>query len=418
MIVHHLASQAGGGAGRAAENLAKELGREGQTHVLFCPHQPAPQSRWHSLFPQPWRDRRLRSRWARLLLSLAKKGRPQSPEPLALAHVGTVPPQGHRFWDCDIIHLHWLGDSWLDFTAFANRIPPRLPVVWTLHDLNAVSSICHYPGEACEALSTGCGACPWVGGATGSLTLRASFRAKEFFFRTVRPWLVTICAWQDRLTRTSPLGMLATDVRQIANAFDLERWDAGQTRSDARAELGLEPGARYALLGAASLKNRRKGIDLAVSAAPPGWRWLTFGRGSPSFPAGTPATHFGEVSDPRRLASIYAAADLFVLPSREECLAQTGLEALANGTPVLTFADTGPADYVVAGATGLLAGQKDPASLRLQMEAFARHPALGDQTAVRRAFRSLHAAHFAPAVVRARYGDLYSAALADPRSRG
>lgn len=418
MIIHHLASTREGGAGRAAENLATALGRQtGQTHRLFSAHTSAQTTPWTGLFAKTPRDRRLPSRWARLLLSLAKKGRPRSPEPLNLAHVGTIPPRDHPFWNCDILHLHWLGDSWLDFRQFAAAIPAHIPVVWTLHDLNAVSAICHYPGSACDALPSGCETCPWVGGATGTHTLRASFSAKDTFFRATTPHLVTICAWQDRLVRNAPLGLLAADIRLIGYAFDADKYDADQTRAKARIALGLDATARYALLGAASLKNHRKGADLALDAAPAGWRWLTFGAGGNDLLPGADSVHFSKVSDPQKLAVIYAAADIFVLPSREECLAQTGLEALANGTPVLTFSDTGPADYVIPGETGLLAGHKDSASLRACLTEFPAHATLQNQDAVRAAFRRLHARHFALPTVSAQYTDLYLAALANPRKR-
>jgi len=415
MIVHHLASKPAGGAGGATARLVDQLRRSGGTHRLFCAASATPSPCWATLYYSLPRPRGLRARLHRLLLSLAKKGRPRSPEPLSLAHLGTTPPPEHELWNCDILHLHWLGDGWLDFAELARRLPPRLPVVWTLHDLNAVTAICHYPGEHCDCLPTGCQQCPWVGGPGGRRILRDSFAAKHAFFAAHHPHLVSICHWQDALVRASPLGHLATDIRLIRNAFAFYPETAPPSRASARHTLGLAPRARYLLLGASNLDNPRKGTDLVLDLAPPGWTWMAFGDGSDKVRLPPDTVRLGRIDDPARLNLVYAAADLFVLPSREECLAQTGLEALAQGTPVLTFANTGPADYVIPGQTGLLATPISASALRQAIGTFPDHPSLSSQTAVRAAFSRLYAADYAPAVVTAQYGDLYTAACATTR---
>lgn len=63
-------------------------------------------------------------------------------------------------------------------------------------------------------------------------------------------------------------------------------------------------------------------------------------------------------SSQRELAEIYTAADVFVNPTREEVLGLTNIEALACGTPVITFNTGGSPEcidvhsgYVVDGRT-------------------------------------------------------------------
>jgi glycosyltransferase involved in cell wall biosynthesis len=418
MIIHHLSSSPAGGAGGAAKRLIALLGKGLDSHRLFCPAPVDGNPDVQGIFSEFPRLGRPRDHLQRLMFSLAKKGRPRSPEPLSLAHIGTLPPPKHPFWQCDVVHFHWLGDTWLDFSRLAKNWPQTTPAVWTMHDLNPVSSICHYPSEACQSLDKGCTNCPWAGGPAGNLILRNSFAAKQSFFATVRPYLVSICQWQHALVRKSPLGQQAGDLRLIRNAFTFDASLPPSSRAEARRCLGLDPAARYLLLGAANLANPRKGADLAVAAAPAGWRWLTFGTGAKHLHLPAQTTHLGHILDPSLLAQIYAAADLFVLPSREECLAQTGLEALVNGTPVVTFADTGPADYVRDGVTGVLANEKTAQSLRHAIDRFASLPALAEQSAVRFAFAQLHGQEYAPAVVTRQYNDLYSAARAKSLSGG
>jgi glycosyltransferase involved in cell wall biosynthesis len=54
------------------------------------------------------------------------------------------------------------------------------------------------------------------------------------------------------------------------------------------------------------------------------------------------------------LAEIYAAADVFVFPSRTDTFGLVLLEALASGLPVAAFPVTGPRDVIGAAPVGVL----------------------------------------------------------------
>jgi glycosyltransferase involved in cell wall biosynthesis len=65
------------------------------------------------------------------------------------------------------------------------------------------------------------------------------------------------------------------------------------------------------------------------------------------------ATYTGYVDD-ETLASIYAAADVFVFPSRSETFGLVLLEALASGLPVAAYPVTGPLDVIGDSGAGTL----------------------------------------------------------------
>ncbi|MBI1368321.1 MAG: glycosyltransferase [Planctomycetes bacterium] len=82
-----------------------------------------------------------------------------------------------------------------------------------------------------------------------------------------------------------------------------------------------------------------------------------------------------------KLAEYYAAADVFVFPSRTDTFGNVMLEAMASGTPVAAYPVTGPVDVVSNGQTGVL----DEDLKRAAMGALA----LNDRAACRRYAESL-----------------------------
>ena len=66
-----------------------------------------------------------------------------------LSTVGTVP---------DVVNLHWIS-RWIDQPSFFASLPPDLPVVWSLHDMNPFTGGCHHAGD-CERFTNHCRDCP------------------------------------------------------------------------------------------------------------------------------------------------------------------------------------------------------------------------------------------------------------------
>jgi glycosyltransferase involved in cell wall biosynthesis len=92
---------------------------------------------------------------------------------------------------------------------------------------------------------------------------------------------------------------------------------------------------------------------------------VVFGQSRPAQPPDLafPIHYSGHLHDDLSLRLLYAAADVFVIPSRQDNLPNTGLAAHACGTPVVAFRTGGLLDIVADRATGALAEPFDPASL-------------------------------------------------------
>ena len=130
-----------------------------------------------------------------------------------------------------------------------------------------------------------------------------------------------------------------------------------------------------------------------------------------------PITAAGYHSDPAALRDIYAAADLFALPSRVEVLGQVGMEALACGVPVVGFRIGGLPDLVSSPDTGALATPFDPGDLARAIDSvLTRQTAERSDTDLSPMGRAARA-HAVARFDQARVGEAY-AALYDRLVRG
>lgn len=87
-------------------------------------------------------------------------------------------------------------------------------------------------------------------------------------------------------------------------------------------------------------------------------------------------------SNDLRLRTLYAEADLFVLPTRADVSSIVSLEAMATGRPVIATRMGGIPDTVHDGKTGFLIAPDDEAALTAAMKTLLADPALRRQMGV------------------------------------
>ncbi|HEX4694738.1 glycosyltransferase family 1 protein [Sphingomonas sp.] len=104
-----------------------------------------------------------------------------------------------------------------------------------------------------------------------------------------------------------------------------------------------------------------KNIEAFLTATHPGSKVVVGGGpGLASLRTKFPQVHFLGPKFGADLAAAYAAADVFVFPSRTDTFGLVMIEALASGTPVAAYPVTGPVDVLTA-ETGAMADDLDTA---------------------------------------------------------
>ncbi|HLF78331.1 MAG TPA: glycosyltransferase family 4 protein [Dehalococcoidia bacterium] len=172
-------------------------------------------------------------------------------------------------------------------------------------------------------------------------------------------------------------GIPAMKIRVVPNGSPVP---TPMRRSEARARLGI-PDSSFVIATLARLVEAKGIQDLltAVSQAnDPEGRFLVLvggeGHYRDALEANTPtalsghARFLGRVADPSEL---YAAADVFVLPSYEEGFGLVFVEAAFHGTPSIGTRVGGIPEAIIDGETGILVEPKDPQNLARAIERIA-----------------------------------------------
>jgi glycosyltransferase involved in cell wall biosynthesis len=319
-----------------------------------------------------------------------------------------------------VINLHWVA-GFVDYMSFFSSVPQWMPVVWTLHDMNPFTGGCHYNAD-CQAYIDGCGSCPQLGSKTRHDLAYTIFKRKHYALarlpvRNLR--IVTPSFWLAKAARQSKL-LGKFEVCVIPYGLDIETFQPRDKRA-AREALGFGSDENVVMFVADNGgKHYRKGLDLLVSALDvygnrQNVRLVTVGGGECILPTNLRHYHIGQVYSDRILSIIYSAADIVVIPSRQENLGQTALEALACGTPIVGFRVGGMPDIARSGLTGLLA---EPESVRDLRDCIAK---LLTDSNLRREMamncRRVAKEDYSLELQAKRYLDLYKSLLAETGTR-
>ena len=249
----------------------------------------------------------------------------------------------------DIIHLHNLHNCYINLKMLFDYIKEHnVPVVWTLHDCWAFTGQCpHYTLVGCSKWKTECHACPQFRQYPASAVDRTKEMynlKKEWFTGVKNMTLVTPSKWLKSQTEESFLS--ENPVTVINNGIDLDVFKP--TESNFKEKYRLQD--KKILLGVASPWSDRKGLQVFVQLSEklsPEYKIVLVGLSGEQL-SKLPGNVFGlpRTQSKSELAEIYSSADIFINPTFEDNFPTTNLEALACGTPVITFETGGSAESI------------------------------------------------------------------------
>jgi glycosyltransferase involved in cell wall biosynthesis len=409
MTIAHLTSELSGGAGVAAQRLHEALRRQNvESRLYYETGTPfvgncEPVFQTNSFFwrnaaalAQAWRNRRnspgclvTSPRWIR-------RTRRQ--------HFGPLP---------DVINLHWIS-RWIDQPSFFESLPPELPVVWSLHDMNPFTGGCHHAGD-CERFTSHCGDCPQLKDPGPHDDAFRFFEIKQRCYAGENLHVVSSSDWMSAQARRSALLRHARSFHTIPLGLDTQSFKPID-KSCARQALTIGSERFVVGFACADLSSPDKGGTLLVEALrnlanEAKITLLVFGAGKLANGGGRyQLIELGSMNSPLLQSLFYSACDVFAAPSRIESFGLTALEAMACGTPVVAFHTGGLVDIVADGETGLLEKKVGSvAGLHDQLQWMRQHPT--ERQNMGFAARQRVEKQFTRALMAKRYIEVYNSLL-------
>lgn len=255
----------------------------------------------------------------------------------------------------DIIHLHNIHDYWLNYPIlFEYFAKLNTPIVWTFHDCWAFTGGCKYfDSIECEKWKTSCSKCQMKRWSDKSL-IQFENRKRLIASLESRLTIVPVSKWIENYCRESILGNC--NIQLIHNGIDINTFNI-LTNKD----------RKPLILGVALPWSERKGLAdmlelrklIPIENANICLVGLSEKQIS-NLPNGV--TGIRKTQNIEELATLYSRATVFVNPTHSDNFPTVNLEALACGTPVITYR-TGGSPEAVDESTGIVVDKRDVQSL-------------------------------------------------------
>ena len=284
--------------------------------------------------------------WERVVIWINSHFRRERLFSVDIANTGNDITRLPEFKEADLIHLHWINQGMLSLKVIRKILASGKPVVWTMHDMWPCTGICHH-ARTCTAFHSECGACPMIYSQKRKDLSTRIFRQKQRLYASGGIHFVTCSHWLEGMAKQSAL-LANQPVSVIPNPISTTLFHP-MKQTEARQKLALPTESKLILFGSVKLTDKRKGIDYMVEACRllakqhPALKeqlaLVAVGMHAAELQSLVPfkVHNMGYVKEEHQLVEIYNAADLYVIPSLDENLPNTIMEAMACGTPCVGF---------------------------------------------------------------------------------
>ena len=265
----------------------------------------------------------------------------------------------------DIIHIHNIHGYFLNYRILFDYLAKaNIPVIWTVHDCWLYTGHCYYYSYVgCEKWKSQCEHCPqrrdfptswWIDRS------KQNFLDKKEAFASMPKELLTIVPVSEWIHGEMKQSFLKDySFQVIHNGINLENFRIYPTE-EVKKQYGLE--GKRIILGVASIWMDEKGwndfMQLPELLNPEEVIVLVGVKEEQKKGLPKNIVPISRTENLRQLAELYAAAEAFVNPTWQDNYPTVNLEAIACGTPVVTYR-TGGSIEVVTPDTGMIVEQGD-----------------------------------------------------------
>jgi len=251
----------------------------------------------------------------------------------------------------DILHLNWINNGFLSLKSMEALQALGKPIVWSMHDMWPFTGGCHYSGD-CRNYELACNQCLFLNNPGPRDMAWQSWNRKRDFYKKLNWKFIATSKWLMQEASKSPL-LENADVRVVPNPVDTDLFSP-KDKMEMRKLLNLPTDKKLILFVAMDVNESRKGFTFLEHALwhlrqeRPIWEKLSFKQ-----------YHLGFLEEEEKMVAAYNACDVYIMPSLEDNLPNTVLEASACGLPVVAFNTGGIPEMVEHHKSGFLAKRLD-----------------------------------------------------------
>lgn len=259
----------------------------------------------------------------------------------------------------DLLHLNLINDKILCMPLLVRYINKhKIPVVWTMHDCRAFTGQCTYFDEVkCMRWQTGCGKCPqcttWIDNTHQTWNIRRKWHAgiKNLTVVTPSMWLASFA--KKSFFKEHPVMVIynGVDTCGFSHKATLDIREAYKITQEEKV-----------VLGCSIFWEKRKGLNYFEQLAkllPNNYQIVIVGNINEEKKKQLNALGIictGRTNTFDEMVAWYQTANVFCNPTMADNFPTVNIEALASGTPVVTF-DTGGSPEAVDEKTGIVIEQ-------------------------------------------------------------
>lgn len=256
----------------------------------------------------------------------------------------------------DIIHLHNIHGYYINYKLLFNYLNSiKTPVIWTLHDCWTFTGHCaHFIDAECYKWKEGCTNCPKHKGYPSAYTdysNRNYTLKKQLFTHKEDIFISPASKWLSDFVGESYLKNI--NRRVFHNGINLNIFKPSKYKHTDKIKI----------IGVSSVWSKAKGLDdfykLRVLLDPSKYDITLVGLNQEqkdNLPRGIDGIL--RTNSAAELAELYSSANVFINPTYADTFPTTNLEALACGTPVITYR-TGGSPESITSKTGFVVEQGD-----------------------------------------------------------
>lgn len=254
----------------------------------------------------------------------------------------------------DIVHLHNIHDHYLNYKLlFTYLNKTNIKVVWTFHDCWAFTGHCfHFVTKSCMKWETGCYDCPLVHDYPNTLLDRSrkNYELKKTLFSSNKNLSIVSCSeWLGNFVRESFLKDKRINV--IHNGIDINTFCPQEKKIK----------KEYCIIAISNVWDEKKGLlDVFKlrKMLPLDQFSITMVGLSADQIKKLPVGIIGieRTQNIHELIDLYSNADVLINPTYADNFPTVNLEALACGTPVITY-KTGGSPEAIDEKTGVVVEQ-------------------------------------------------------------